>query len=326
VLITSPQVKVTSKAEFLDNFNVPILVIKVEFKEGLTGHNVLVIKMHDAIVMANLMMGGDGTDVPDEISEMEISAAAEAMNQMIGTAATSLADLMETSVNIMPPETKLVLETDKMDVELPFDDPIVVISFKMNIENLLDTNIMQIIDLDKAREQAGILWKKFGMYDDEPVAEEQTLEELASLEEDVVTDLPNSFLNDELLLGSDKIPGDSESYPEDTGYSTSNKAEIPAVSYSEMPQVDPEKLNLLLDIPLKVSVVLGRTRKSIKDVLSMTPGAIAELETLVDEPVDVLVNGKLVAKGEIVVVNENFGVKITNIISQRDRIDTLRDR
>ena len=87
--------------------------------------------------------------------------------------------------------------------------------------------------------------------------------------------------------------------------------------------VDRNKMNLILDIPLKVTVILGRTRRPIKEVLGLTPGALIELASLADDPVEVLVNGTLVARGEIVVVNENFGVRITSIISPAERVQSI---
>ncbi|SFQ97170.1 flagellar motor switch phosphatase FliY [Desulfoscipio geothermicus] len=321
VQITSPKVLVTSQKSFFDQFNVPYLVIKVKFKEGFNGYNVLVIKMQDAIVMANLMMGGDGTELPDEISEMEISAAAEAMNQMIGTASTSLADLLERNFNIMPPETSMVQETEKMNMSLPFGDPIVVTYFNMNIENLLDTKIIQVLDIQTASEQAELLWKRYGAMDEDEETQHAAPEQPAPQEApgDYSAQLPeNDTVASDWAQTSSDAPAQSRDSSDPNHVPTRARERV----YHAM-QVDPEKLNMLLDIPLKVSVVLGRARKQIKEVLQMTPGAIVELETLVDEPVDILVNGKLVAKGEIVVVNENFGVKITNIISTRERINSL---
>jgi flagellar motor switch protein FliN/FliY len=88
--------------------------------------------------------------------------------------------------------------------------------------------------------------------------------------------------------------------------------------------VDETNLNLLLDIPLKVTVELGRTKKLIKDILEFSQGSIIELDKLAGEPVDILVNNKLIAKGEVVVIDENFGVRVTDIISQMDRIQKLQ--
>ncbi len=296
VQITSPTVSVTNQHDFFNQFYMPYLVIKVKFSEGFDCYNVLIIKMHDAIMMANLMMGGDGTELPEEISEMEISAASEAMNQMIGTASTALADLLERKFYILPPETDMVHETEKMEITLPFGDPIVVISFRMQIGDLLDTSIMQVLDIDTAREQATLLWKKLSGGDD-VVAESEK-----------APDLETSAVTEEQILHETT----EETYqPQDR-----EKDVLSGVAL--------DKLNLLLDIPLQVSVVLGRAKKQIKEVSQMTPGAIIELETLVDEPVDILVNGKLIAKGEIVVVNENFGIKINSTISTRARINTLK--
>lgn len=327
VLITSPVVTTTNKKDFLKGFNVPYLVIKVKFKDGFDGYNVLIIKLKDAIVMANLMMGGDGDDLSDDISEMEISAAAEAMNQMIGTASTSLADLLSRSINIMPPETTVVKNTNKLDIDLPFSDPIVVISFQMNIENLLDTNIMQVIDLHTAREQSELLWNRFSGGEEDGAA--GFTDQQVDLPADETTGLSAGIQDGEPEIADTTV---SEGPPylqadfKEPGRDGQLPHQTPGNGRSEVPQIDPDKLNLLLDIPLKVSVVLGRTKRQIRDVLQMTPGAIVELDTLVGEPVEILVNGKLVARGEVVVVNENFGVKITNIISARDRLNTLGEQ
>lgn len=315
VQITSPKVIVTNQDDFFNQFNVPYLVIKVKFTEGFDCYNVLIIKMHDAIMMANLMMGGDGTDLPEEISEMEISAASEAMNQMIGTASTALADLLERKFYILPPETDMVQEIEKMNVTLPFGDPIVVISFRMKIEDLLDTSIMQVLDIETAREQATLLWKKFGVADDVRPAEHEKALDTTSKQ---APDLDTSASTDEQILHE----ANEESFKTNT--SSEEPVQTQDIEKNVLSGVALDKLNLLLDIPLKVSVVLGRAQKQIKEVLQMTPGAIVELETLVDEPVDILVNGKLIAKGEIVVVNENFGIKINSIVSTRARINTLK--
>ncbi|CAK4836473.1 unnamed protein product [Aphanomyces euteiches] len=89
-------------------------------------------------------------------------------------------------------------------------------------------------------------------------------------------------------------------------------------------QADDTNLGLLLDIPLKVTVELGRTQKVIKDILELSQGSIIELDKLAGEPVDILVNNKLIAKGEVVVIDENFGVRVTDIINQWDRIQKLQ--
>ena len=83
-------------------------------------------------------------------------------------------------------------------------------------------------------------------------------------------------------------------------------------------------LDIILDVPLDVEVVLGSARKRIDEVRNLAPGAIVELDKLVDDQVDITVNGTLIAQGEVVVVNENFGVRITNILAPYERISRLR--
>lgn len=85
-----------------------------------------------------------------------------------------------------------------------------------------------------------------------------------------------------------------------------------------------QNLDFILDIPLKVSVELGRTQVVIKDLLQLGQGSVLELDKLAGEPLEVLVNGKLVARGEVVVVNEKFGIRLTDIISPIERIETLK--
>ncbi|SHJ01415.1 flagellar motor switch phosphatase FliY [Desulfofundulus thermosubterraneus] len=301
VTITSPRVLTCTQEEFFSSFKVPYVIIQVEFKEGLKGFNVLIIQLKDAMVMADLMMGGDGTNVAEQISELELSAASEAMNQMIGTASTSLATIFRRTINISPPQTT-VLEVSEGGVgyRLPTEDPIVVVSFKMTIGDLVDTEIMQIMSLETAKEEAAML--------------------LGQLVAETTAPPP------------EPAAGEQEAAPKPEPQPAAARAEPPPASSGErrafgtLSEEEQRKLELLLDIPLKVSVVLGRTRRPIKEVLNLTPGAIVELSSLVDEPVEVLVNGTLVARGEVVVVNENFGVRITSIISPEERVEQLGTR
>jgi flagellar motor switch protein FliN len=84
------------------------------------------------------------------------------------------------------------------------------------------------------------------------------------------------------------------------------------------------RLELLLDVPLDLSVELGRTRMSIQDLLNLSPGSVVELDKIAGEPLDILVNDRLIARGEAVVVNDKFGVRITDIVSPSERIARLR--
>ncbi|MCL6611827.1 MAG: flagellar motor switch phosphatase FliY [Peptococcaceae bacterium] len=331
VVITSPRVEVIPERALFESFKVPYVVIQVEFKAGLTGYNVLVIKLRDAMIMANLMMGGDGEVTSGEISELELSAASEAMNQMIGSASTSLSTMFGRAINISPPVTKVLENPDNPDINLSGDEEsVVAVSFDMKIGDLVDTEIMQVLSIATAKKEAALLWESIegaSPPEDEPL---QAGEEAGEDEDN--------------WLSKDFWPGDQEGgRPEQAPEAGKPAAEqwkgpelkpaprerfskIPAgVQISGLTPEEKRKLELLLEVPLKVSVVLGRTRRPIREVLNLTPGAIVELNSLVDEPVEVLVNGTLVAKGEVVVVNENFGVRITYIMSPEERLRQLKE-
>ena len=113
------------------------------------------------------------------------------------------------------------------------------------------------------------------------------------------------------------------------GVSNQRHVHVQPVQYTDLNQgnemsASTPNLDLLLDIPLKVTVELGRTKKLIKEILELSQGSIIELDKLAGEPVDILVNNKMIAKGEVVVIDENFGVRVTDIISQRDRMIKLQ--
>ncbi len=313
VNITSPKVKILTKQELFDSFTVPYLVIKVDFSEGLNGYNLLVIRLNDAATMASLMMGGGGTPLSEEISDLEISAASEAMNMMIGTAATSLSQMFHRPINISPPQTNLLKTQGDPLAQPPEDieDVIVVVSFSMKIGELVDTEIMQIMSVDTAKEEASLLLMDiFGMEEATPPQVQQTAP--AATETDDLDQLAALLMQDEQPPAPPPAQAPVVSQPVVQEYK--------APSLGSLEQ---RNLELILDIPLRVSVVLGRTKRPIKDVLKIAPGSVVELDAIADEPVEVLVNGTLVATGEVVVVNENFGIRITNIISPMERIKRL---
>lgn len=314
VSITSPRVKILSKRELFESFVVPYLVIKVDFSEGLNGYNLLVIRLNDAATMASLMMGGDGTPMNEEITDLEISAASEAMNMMIGTAATSLSQMFHRPINISPPETNLLRTKEDPLANPPekIEDTIVVVSFDMKIGDLVDNEIMQIMSVETAKEEANLLLKDIlGAPEPQPEAAEAAKGESSGV--------PSSDELDELV---GMLTQQSAPLPAPAPVQQQPAAQ-PEYRHSSLDSLEQRNLDLILDIPLRVSVVLGRTKRPIKDVLKIAPGSVVELDALADEPVEILVNGTLVATGEVVVVNENFGIRITNIISPMERIKRL---
>lgn len=323
VNITTPVVTITTLGEVKKSFDAPTVVLDVEYTTGIVGRNILIIKIDDAAVIANLMMGGDGKVETHELSEIEISAVAEAMNQMIGSAATSMATMFSRKVDISPPSSKLWKdENDVLTTTIPEDEKIVKISFRMTIGDLVDSNIMQVLPIPTAKKIGAIMMGT----EEEMNGGSTSQQSQASVQTPVVEAKPIVETPKQQPPSQPQVaPPEQPVYqapPQQTTPVEVHKAQFePLVPSSGKPL--PDNIDLILDVPLNISVVLGRTKKSIKDVLELGTGSLIELDKLAEEPVEILVNGKRIAFGEVVVVDENFGVRITSIVSNDERIKSL---
>lgn len=310
VTITTPEVSVTKLSALRDSFEVPNIALEVKYTSGIVGENLLVMKITDAGVISNLMMGGDGTNVSTELSELEESAVCEAMNQMIGSAATSMATMFSREVNISPPVSKIW-----DDVEAPLSDgiseneDIVRISFNLKIGELVDSSIMQLLPFSTAKKIVSI------MMGEEEVAPIETVPPL--------NNSPSNSSPSNNIIVEKPIEDHYEAKPK----LNEPKVEVQKAAFQPLQTTSayspPKNIDLILDVPLEISVVLGKTKKSIRDILNFGTGSLIELDKLAEEPVEILVNGKRVAFGEVVVVDENFGVRITSIVSSTDRLRSL---
>ncbi len=266
VNITTPQVEVAFWEDIAGKVETGAILTKVRYKEGLKGSSILMLQEKDAKIICDLMMQGDGTNIEGPISELHISAIGEAMNQMIGTSSTSISELLNTKVDIEPPEVYSTSLEEKTLEDLLDEDMksfFVKTSFRITIGELVDSTIMQLIALPFAKEMFAMM-------------------------------LANSQAH-------------SVAEPE-----------VPAVRIEPVLTEKDRGMNMFMDINLDVSVELGRTKRAIKDVLKMGPGSVLEMDEFSGEFVDILVNSKKIAKGEIVVVGENYGVRITEIIQSVD--------
>ncbi|MFC7392559.1 flagellar motor switch phosphatase FliY [Scopulibacillus cellulosilyticus] len=317
--ITTPVVSLVEKGDLEKEFPVPYVSVLVNYTEGFKGSNVLMIKTQDASVIADLMMGGAGSDPKKEVGEMELSAVQEAMNQMMGSSATSMSTVFDRKIDISPPTIELMdIKTDRGTSILPDDDTMFKISFHLTVGNLIDSSIMQIVPIDFAKELVTHLLNKDEDNAYDPVKDDQS--ETVTVSQDLANDLEpfRSKQDDEIISVAKKT----------SSKSAQSNLNVQAVAFPEFDQQTdsmPKKQNLelLFDIPLQVSVELGQTKKTIKEVLELSQGSIIELDKLAGEPVDILINQKPIAKGEVVVIDENFGVRITEIINQRDRLNKI---
>ena len=391
VNITTPVVTLATWKTLLDSYEKPCVFIQIKYTKGLDGTNILVLKEHDVKVITDLMMGGDGTNTEGELGELHLSAISEAMNQMMGAAATSLSTLLQTVIDISPPESSLFDLTEVKDGKeiSPFlGGTFVKISFRMQIDDLVDSTIMQLYPIDFARKLVEtfintqmanideVTEKKPEQPENDttaqipaPGTDNQTqmnntnlngmnqmgnmgmndmnqmnnmgmngMNQMGSMGMNGMNQMGNMGMNGMNQMGSMGMNGMNQmgnmgmngmNQMGNMGMNSMNQmgmmgmpgqnvnvqpAQFQSFSNDNMGTTGQENIGLIKDVPLEVTVELGRTTKSISDILDFSPGTIIELDRIAGEPIDVLVNGKFVAKGEVVVIEESFGVRITEII------------
>ncbi len=316
VEITTPSVSIVKKTGIKEAFPYEHVSLQVDYKDGFDGENIFLMKAQDAAIISDIMLGGEGLNPKEELTEIELSAVQEAMNQMMGASATSMSTVFNKRVDISPPLVQYE-DIDKLEeVSGKIDgDVFVKVSFQLKVGELIDSNIMQLIPLDFAKLLVSQLL--------EPEVEDTQVAATIAPEKplDVTEEKPKHNL-------ANTMPKNKHIAPQQIGNQFSPESTVQTASFSEFEQAElsqqgQRNLDMLLDIPLKVTVELGRTKQTVEEILDLSPGSIVELDKLAGEPVDVLVNNKLIAKGEVVVIDENFGVRITDIVSQKDRLSKL---
>ena len=317
VTITTPKVSYVTINEISAQYDKPCVFIHISYIDGISGNNVLILKEHDVKVITDLMMGGDGSNTDGELTELHLSAISEAMNQMMGSAATSLSSMLDKKVDISPPTASVVDLNDSIDdvtVSNFLSDELVQVSFDMRIGDLVDSQIMQLYPFDFARD----LYQKFvgevGI-GQEPVQPEPVVAPEPQQMPEQTASMPGMGMDMNMAAQQPQMQQamPQQPYMMPTPNVNVQPAQFQPFNAGVSPLMQQENIDLIMDVPLEVTVELGRSNKSIKEILDFSPGTIIELNKLAGEPVDVLVNGKFVAKGEVVVIEENFGIRITEI-------------
>lgn len=324
VVITTPVVSLVTLNELSSKFGRPCVFVQIAYIEGLDGSNVLILDERDVKVITDLMMGGDGSNVADELSDLHLSAISEAMNQMMGASSTSLSSMLERKVDISPPKASLLDLSDSIQDEMTsfLDGEFVMVSFKMEIGDIVDSQIMQLYPVDFAKN----LYQKFVGESAEAAATNEAAEapspEPAPLQQQEQAPMQQNIPQQQAMPQG--MPQQQVAMPQGMVQQPMYGMPMPDVNVQPVqfqqfnqaivPLNQQENIDLIMDVPLEVTVELGRTNKSIKEILDFSPGTIIELNKLAGEPIDVLVNGKFVAKGEVVVIEENFGIRVTEIV------------
>ena len=330
--ITTPVVTLSRWENVIEDYEKPCVFIQIKYTIGLDGANILVLKENDVKIITDLMMGGDGSNTDGELGELHLSAISEAMNQMMGSSATSLSSMLGKKIDISPPEASLIdlLEAKKAGDIAPFlEGTFVKISFRMRIGDLVDSNIIQLYPIDFARSLYEYFMETQGLPAMEEQAAEPAPQPQAQPEQPQMgapqMGMPQMDMS-QMNMGMPQMGMPQMGMPQ-MGMPMMQPQMMPAqpqmniqnaqfqsfnTDFSAM--TSQENIGLIMDVPLEVTVELGRTKKSIAEILDFAPGTIIELDKIAGEPIDVLVNGKFVAKGEVVVIEESFGIRITEII------------
>ncbi len=349
VNITTPVVNISKWEDLEEQYDRPCVFLRISYREGLDGSNVLILKENDVKIIADLMMGGDGSNTDIELGELQLSAICEAMNQMMGSASTSLSSMLDMKVDISPPSaSRIDLQENiaKEEIDPFLTEEFVRISFKMTIGELVDSEIMQLFPLDFAATLCNKL-----IDDEQSQSEPEPVPEPAPAPVQPQPAAPQPMPQQPEMpqgmpqMGMEQM-GMPMGYPPQMqpGYSMGQMgmpmgyppqmqsaygmgqmgmpgqninvqpAQFQAFTGDLAANTQQENIELIMDVPLEVTVELGRTRKSIQEILDFAPGTMIELDKIAGETMDVLVNGKLVAKGEVVVIEESFGVRVKEII------------
>ncbi len=343
VNITTPVVTLANWDDVVGDYQRPCVFIYIRYTVGLDGSNILVLKEHDVKVITDLMMGGDGTNTDGELGELHLSAISEAMNQMMGSSATSLSSMLGKKIDISPPEATLIdLNEMKTKGELSnfLEGTFVKISFRMQIDDLVDSTIMQLYPIDFAKS----LYETFissQIGGDSNTAPEETKADTSTPNLQSQPAANTGYAGQDMSgmnqmamnqMGMNPMMGMNQMAMNQMGMNQMGMnammghpamqmqninvqpAQFQSFSNDVGNMVSQENIGLIKDVPLEVTVELGRTSKSISEILEFAPGTIIELDKIAGEPIDVLVNGKFVAKGEVVVIEESFGIRVTEII------------
>ena len=368
VNITTPTVKIVTMKIIKDSYPMPYLMVEVTYTDGINGSNILAIQSTDAAIIADLMMGGDGLNPNPELGEIQMSAVGEAMNQMMGAVATSLSTMFTRKIDISPPVVTFI-DLGKEDIVTEMaksTEKVACISFRMEVEGLIDSEIMQLLPLNVAQELTGALLGTAMGGESAPEPEPAPAPAPEPVQaapppppqqaaappppppqqqmpppppQQQYAPPPPDYSQQQYAPPPQGYPPPQYApppqgygyppqpqYPQQTNIVT-NMPVAPAqfTPLSTEPiQVNDANIGLILDVPLQITVELGRTKKSIKEILELSNGSIVELDKLAGEPVEIQVNGNYLAKGEVVVIDENFGVRITEIASPSERAKQLK--
>lgn len=319
VEISTPVVSLATWDDIVEAYERPCVFIRIAYTVGLDGNNLLILKENDVKIITDLMMGGDGTNTDGELGELHLSAICEAMNQMMGSAATSLSSMLNKKIDISPPHADLIDLQENVDegtIDEFLKNPFVKISFKMEIGDLVNSTIMQLYPISFAKEMCASITQNMeqdaaanasvtpqpeAKPEPQPTpqpAPQQTMQSQPMMDQGMMGQaMQGQPMMGQPMQGQPMMGQQMMSQPMMGQPVNVQPAQFQPFMGDLSAAFQKENIDLIMDVPLEVTVELGRTSKSIQEILDFAPGTIIELNKIAGEPIDVLVNGKYVAKG-----------------------------
>ena len=353
VWITTPKVSVVEASRLNYDRLAPAICVKIEYIKGLSGSNLMILKEDDVQLILNQLMGKPPVISPDfEFDELNISAVSEVMNQMMGASSTALADFLGMSIDISTPTPYILSEVNIADLQnYEQTDMVAAINFDLTIDGVIKSEFISVLDIDLAATLADRVLGGAASAE-APAPEPQTtpaptpapspVEQVAPAPSPIPQAMPaQQPVQPTAPMPTPQPMPDMYAQQGYYGYPGQPNPAMyaqpvqpmmqpqPAVNYrnAQLAQFEnfeaplgteqKENLQLLMDVPLQISVEIGSTRKKIKDILEFSQGTIIELERQAGAPVDVMVNGNLIARGDVVVIDDNFAVRITEIVKSK---------
>lgn len=417
--ITVPRVNVTNIQDFNFNDLEPAIGVEIKYTDGVNGHNILILKKADIKVILETLMSIEIPDDEFELDEIAMSAVSEVMNQMMGSAATALADFLGKPVNISTPIAYEITDIESFKGRYFAEDSVVEVKFNLKVGDVINSEFLNVFSIPLAKEMVSLFLKGTGIEQDDlgdmiinqnfdasaekiiekdidktlvskpkveeiedfepelkeeipvpkPKVEEKVIESRPRFEERTQKSSPREvpkFIDEEPKRRINTYEDDSseeyerlhsrrpkrtkmpeyydeyddEDYdeyedkprraaPEKRARRAATPVNVAPVQYENFDDEDEllseeqkTNLGLIMSVPLQVTVEIGRTKKRIKDILEFSQGTIVELDKQAGTHVDIIINGQVIAKGDVVVVNDNFGVRVSEII-KKDEIFKL---
>ena len=353
--ITTPSVSVVPIEEFTLGELEPAIGIEIKYVSGLEGSNIMLLKRHDVKTIVEILMGTEISDEEFEFNDLTISAVCEVMNQMMGAASTALSDFLGRSVNISTPQSFTLDDLDQFEREhFQYDSGMVVVAkFMLSIENVLKSEFVNVMSVDLARELIAGFGVDLsdgegkGAKSEEEVKPEPSTggaklsqEEIERLMSGGAPSAPPPASSGSGKLSQEEIErlmsGGAPSAPPPASSGSGKLSQEPRVINTKPVQLPPldvadkigqeqaQNLELIMSVPLEVSVEIGRTRRKVEDILTFSKGSLVVLDKLAGDQVDLFVNGLCVARGDVVVIDDNFGIRITEVLKRPELSELTR--